>query len=369
MKKILFFINSLAGGGAEKVLINLLQSLDPQKYEIDLISVTGGTFERDLSEIVNYKTVLRSKNKFINKWSKKIIYNLPFWIVRKILIKKKYDIEVAYLEGFPTRVVSTNSFSPKTKKIAFVHCDVSVKPVLNDFYKSKAECIHEYRCFDKVCFVSQKALLGFEKAFAPLDNSIIIHNVVNEEEILNKSEAKNDFEFSTNGLKLISVGRLSSEKGYERLIKTVGELEKKYEFELWILGEGPERARLEQLITELGISSVKLLGFQENPYSYMKKADLYICPSYFEGYSTTVTECMLLKIPVLTTDCAGMDEILDNGKYGKITENSDEALLDGLIEFFENKEILNTYRENLKAYQFDNNVENYDMLFQAMGDL
>ena len=271
------------------------------------------------------------------------------------------------MEGFPTKIVASNQFCEKTKKIAFVHCDVSVKPVLEDFYKSKAECVSEYMSFDKVCFVSKRALLGFEKTFGILDNSMVIHNVIDEEEILNKSEEETEFEFITNGLKLISIGRLSSEKGYDRLIRIVSKLEKKYEFELWILGEGPERDNLETIIRNLNVSSVKLLGFKKNPYSYMKKADLYICPSYFEGYSTTVTECMLLKIPVLTVDCAGMDEILDNGKYGKITKNSEEALLDGLAGFLEDEHSLNLYIENLKTYHRNKSIEEYDMLFQQIG--
>ncbi len=362
MKKILFIINSLGGGGAEKVLVDLLNMLDKSKYEVDLISVIGGVHEGRLSKEINYKRLTKRAG-IISR----LVFKLSPKLFRKLFIKKKYDIEIAYLEGFPTRIVAQGS---NAKKLAFVHCDVSVKPVLQNIYNSKENCLSEYKSFDKVCFVSQMAKDGFEKVFGELDNSRVVHNVINVDDIKEKANEASDFEFNTKGFKIISVGRLSPEKGYERLVKAASRLEKKYDFELCLLGDGPEREKIEKLIKELNINSVRLLGFQKNPYSYMKKSDLYVCPSFYEGYSTTVTECMVLGIPVLTTDCAGMDEILDNGKYGLIVENSDDGLESGLVALFENKKIFAEINMSVKTRQADFNNKNatkeYDDLFKEL---
>lgn len=366
MKKILFLINTLEGGGAEKVIVDLLNTLDATKYEIDLITVSGGVHEKRLSDNVNYRKIL--KNSRFRKIFSKIIYKLPLKFFSLLFIKNKYDIEAAYLEGFPTRVIASRK--NKAKKIAFLHCDVSVKPVLQNFYNDRDSGLREYQNFDKVCFVSKLVESGFEKVYGKLDNSVVIHNVLNVDEILEKSAENSEFDFTTNGLKIIAVGRLSKEKGYDRLIKIASELEKTYDFEICILGEGPERAELEDLIEKLNVKSVKLLGYSENPYSYMSKADIFVCSSLYEGYSTVVTEAVVLGLPVVTTDCAGMDEILHNGKYGIITENSEEGLKNGLVKVLTDGGYLETLKNLSTAYssEYSNEyaVKEYDELFKEI---
>ena len=363
MKNMLFFINTLAGGGAEKVIVDLLNSLDTAKYSIDLVTVSGGVHEKRLSDKINYYKIIRNDS-FISNLLKKIIYKLPLVLFNFLFIRKKYDIEIAYLEGFPTRVIASRKNN--AKKLAFVHCDVSVKHVLNGFYKNKTDCLSEYSRFNKVCFVSNLAKNGFEKTYGFLENSLVVHNVINVDEILVKSKECNDFNFNTDGLKIISVGRLSKEKGYDRLIKVASVLEKKYKFEICILGEGDHRDYLEKLISDLNVKSVRLLGYKENPYSYMVKADMFVCSSYFEGYSTVVTECVMLGIPVLTTDCAGMDEILDGSRYGIIVGNDDVALSDGLEQILSDTLKLTAFSNQNKRYSVDNAVMEYENLFKEI---
>lgn len=366
MKKILFFINTLEGGGAEKVIIDLLNTFDTTKYDIDLITVSGGVHEKRLSDGIHYRKIL--KNNRLRKIFSKVIYKLPTKLFGFLFIKNKYDIEIAYLEGFPTRVIAARKNG--AKKIAFLHCDVSVKPVLQNFYRSKEDILREYESFDKVCFVSKLVENGFEKVFGRLGNATVIHNVLNVEEISKKSAENNGFNFTTNGIKIVSVGRLSKEKGYDRLIKIAADLEKNYDFEICILGEGIERAELENLITSLNVKSVKLLGYSENPYRYMSKADIFVCSSLYEGYSTVVTEAVILGLPVVTTDCAGMDEILDNGKNGIITENSEYGLRNGLIKVLKDGRYLKDLKEASRAYSkmYSNEfaVKEYDELFKEI---
>ncbi len=343
--KIRFFINTLGGGGAEKVLVDLLKCLTEQGIECTLLTITGGTNKKNLTDTVNYCQIVKTKNKFLNKFFSRIVYHLPKRWIEKMFFKGEYDIEIAYLEGFPTRVIAT--LNKKSRKFAFVHCDISVNNIISPYYKTTQACIDEYKKFDKICFVSQKALSGFEQMFGKFKNGCVVHNVLNVTEIIRKSKLPTIYSYSSVGCKLVTVGRLSVEKQYDRLFRIVKQLEAKYEFQLWVIGEGDLRGELEQYIADNQIKSIKMFGFQENPYNLVKQADLFICSSLFEGYSTAVSESILLGVPVLTTDCAGMDEILDNGKYGWIVENSEEALEKGLEnllkkqkEIFDKKKII-----------------------------
>lgn len=358
----------LGGGGAEKVLVDLVNLLDHNKYKVDVVSVTGGVHESRLSPHVNYYKMIKTENKFLKKLLTRIFYHLPFCLVYKLVKKDEYDIEIAYLEGFPTHVIAAGK--SRAKKLAFVHCDVSVHNITKRLYKNNIRCLKEYSIFNKVCFVSEAAKKGFEKTVGKLENGIVIHNVIDFKKAKMLSEEKNPYEYSTNGMKLITVGRLSAEKGNERLVNVLSDLEKKYDFELWLLGDGDRREAIEEIIEKNNMKSVKMMGFQKNPYSFMRKADLLVCPSYYEGYSTVVAEAVSLGLPVLTTDCAGMKEILDNGKSGIIVENSEEGIKSGLTSLFEDEMLyakVKSHLENNKAL-FDNQttVKEYNDLFKEI---
>lgn len=345
--KILFFINTLCGGGAEKVLVDLLRLLDKQKYQISLLTVEGGVHAERLPDNITYKSIIKTKSVFLKKLLQKIIYHLPPKIISALFIRGKYDIEIAYLEGFPTQVIAARK--SRAKKIAFVHCDVSTTSVLRAFYKTKEKSVKEYKKYDKVCFVSRMAKSGFEQTEGILDNACVLHNVLDVENIIKKSQETNEIPFDAETFNIIAVGRLTEEKRYDRLIRAAAQLQDKYKFNVYILGDGEKRSELQTMINEQQVKNVELLGFKKNPYSYIKNANLFVCSSIFEGYSTVVKECLLLGVPVLTTDCAGMDELLENGKYGIIVPNNDNALIEQLECILKNPEIISELRQKIKA--------------------
>ncbi len=364
MKKILFMINTLGGGGAEKVIVDLLNRLDKNKYNITLLTVNAGVHAKQLSSGIHYRCLVKNKTSFLGNLTTKIIYHLPYRFFRFLFIRKQYDLEIAYLEGFPTRVIASGR--KNTPKIAFVHCDVSVSHPLKKYYKNNDFCLAEYQSFDKVCFVSEQAKKGFEKTYACLDNAVIVHNVVNTKETIKKATEDTDFSFKTKGVKIVTVGRLVPEKGYDRLIRVAAILEKTYSFEICILGEGSQRQYLEDLIEELNVTSVKLMGYKENPYSCMVKADVFVCSSLFEGYSTAVTESIILGVPVVTTDCAGMDELLYNGEIGIVTPNTEEGLLRGLESVLADTQLLLHLKEKIKKMVIGDNIKEYEKLFKEL---
>ena len=216
-------------------------------------------------------------------------------------------------------------------------------------------------------FVSQVAKEGFEKTIGEIPNSIVLHNFIDFDVVKEKALEENNSEYSTNGMKFIAVGRLSKEKGYNRLVDIVGDLENQFDFELWLIGDGPEREKIERVIQEKSINSIKLFGFKRNPYSYMKKADMIICSSFYEGYSTVVAEALSMGIPVITTDCAGMNELLNCGEFGIITENSEEGLKKGLSNVLESDELFRKYKNACLLHSAEcsksSAMKEYDNLF------
>lgn len=153
----------------------------------------------------------------------------------------------------------------------------------------------------------------------------------------------------------MSVGRLSEEKRFDRLICAHKRLlDSGVKNELHILGEGGERAPLEQLIGELSLeNSVKLLGYRDNPYPYIKAADICVCSSDYEGLSTFITESLILGKAIVTTACGGMDELLGNNEYGIITDFNETALAEGIIKLLTDEALKTNYEQKAKVRGLD----------------
>ena len=146
-------------------------------------------------------------------------------------------------------------------------------------------------------------------------------------------------------IRLVSVGRFTPAKRFDRLIRIVSRLRsEKFDVSLWLLGDGELREELYVLSSQLGISEyVTFWGFQNNPYKYVSKCDLFVCSSSSEGYSTAVTEAIILGIPVITTDCSGMGELLQDGKCGVITKNCEDSLYEGIKRLLTSPNALQYY--------------------------
>ncbi len=317
---------------------------------------------------MQYKQILPENPKWLQKVLAQIMFRLPKGLVRRLFLRGSYDLEVAYLEGFPTKVVST--FPEAVKKIAFVHCDISADNPIASIYTSNAACLRQYQGFNRVCFVSGRAKTGFLSVVGDPGNACVVHNVMEIGDIFAKAEVPAAHQYQANGLKLVTVGRLTEPKKFDRLLRIAERLEKDREFELWIIGDGDLRQDFETYIAEHDIRSVKLLGFQSNPYSLVKQADLFVCSSLYEGYSTAVTEALLLNVPVLTTACAGMDEIVLPDKHGWIVENSEKALQEKLECLMTHPEEIRAMKTKLRIsaekYNADHAAEEYLELFRTV---
>lgn len=325
MIKILFFIEGLSGGGAEKVLRNLVNNMDQKKFDITVQTINQESPEAYLVRGIRYRAVNQCKTgigkKLFSYWFR-LCAELKW--AYPLFIKDDYDIEIAYLETVTTKIIS-QSTNKNAAKLAWVHCDLSKK---EGIWEKRVKLARQYQKFDRIMCVSQGVRAGFEKVFGIGFPTEVIYNVIDEDEIRSKSEAAIAWDCDTDKLQLLAVGRLSKQKNFTHLIKTCSKLRNAdYQFQLSILGEGPEREQLEYQIQELGLADVvKLKGFCTNPYPYIKKADVIVCSSLYEGISTVVQEALILGKPVVTTPCTGMKELLGESEYGLVAEDTDDGL-------------------------------------------
>lgn len=344
MVKVLFFIPNLAGGGAERVLVNLVNNMDSAQFNITILVLFDIGINKDyLKSNINYRYIFkksfRGNTHFLKLFS-------PKFLAQKF-IKEDYDIAISYLEGPTTRIISGIQ-NKKTKKINWVHCELTKKQLVKS-YRNSNEFSKCYKVFDSTIFVSETAKEAFEKATKLTSNHVVKYNTVETDKIREQSNEKiYDVNYNIKTTNLITVGRLTDQKGYDRLLPlTKGLASEGNDIHLYILGEGHLEKKIKKYIRENNLESyVTLLGYKDNPYKYVKQADLFVCSSYSEGFSTAVTESLIVGTPVLTTRVSGMEEMLgENNEYGLIVDNDTESLYKGLKEMLNNKRLLDHYRQ------------------------
>lgn len=356
-KKILILIESLSGGGAEKVLTTLLQHINYNHFDITLCCISNiGKYLNDIHPNVHYISILPNPNnltrfsKFFYQIKYKLIYNwLPLKWVYQWFIPHRADVEIAFVEGFATKLL-VHSTNKKAKKIAWIHIDLEKFHWTKSIYKNITEEEKTYQQYTQLITVSETAKEAFLREFKNVHTPIkTLYNPINSLEIIQKSKFKiNTPSKKTNTIRLVSIGRFTIQKAYDRLLRIINQLIiEKYSIELWLLGDGEQRNLLENYIKKQHIENIATLwGFQDNPYAYLAQCDLFVCSSISEGYSTAVTEALILGLPVITTNCSGMHELLKNGECGVITENSEEALYKGLKQLLDNPSLLQHYTNN-----------------------
>ena len=374
MKKILFFIESLVGGGAEKSLTELVESLDKSKYDITVITGTDGEFFTErISRVCSYRCFAKksepdSKVKgFINKLIFKFAASAPVKLVYRVMIGGEYDVEIAYCEGWATKLIA-NSSSKKSRKIAFVHTDMQKNHWTQSVFKSLDEETVCYKKFDVISCVSGTAAKAFKETFGITENVFVNYNPVRGDLIAEKAKEPADLAI-IDYPRMVTAGSLTAVKGFDRLLSVANRLKTdKYKFELLILGEGEEEQELKKYVEDNNLSDcVKLIGFQANPYKYIAASDFFVCSSYAEGFSTIATECVILGKPVITTDCAGMAELFGGCECGIICENSGEALFEALKQVLDNPECLQRFSEGSKKrapfFDLEKSVKEIEKLF------
>lgn len=364
MIKILFFIETLSGGGAEKVLQNLVNNMDNEKFDITVQTVWKENPEGLLNKNIKYKYIYPNYSK-INNYKYRLSTLLK--TIYPLHIKDVYDIEVAYLECGATKVISTST-NRKAKKIAWVHCDLSKKISNIDEFRKKS--INWYKKFDKVVCVSRDVEKSFKSIYGNGFETEVIYNVIDDYSIRKKADENvEDYSFDEKIPPIVSVGRLSTQKRFDRLIEAHKILsDEGFSNKLLIIGEGDDRRNLEQIIEASGVQkTVTLAGFKSNPYPYIKNAALLACSSDYEGFSSFVAEGLILGKAIATTNCTGMEELLGNSEYGIITACDANALAEGIKKLLSDNSLKEKYEnkasERSKSFSIEASVKETENFF------
>lgn len=351
MKRILFLITSLNGGGAERILLTLVNELC-KKSQLDITVMAlfgGGIYENMLDSRIHYRAVFSGKNDnkiraLVKRIQLKMLCILDEKFLYRNIVCDKYDVEVAFLEGLPTKIIAGAS-GKKAMKCAWIHTNLKMHPYSTNAFRN---VMHEetcYRRFDKVFCVSEDVRKAFEEKYAC--SAHVLYNPIDSKEIERKSTLYDVESLAGCHIEMVSVGRMVEQKGFDRLINIIARLKADgFNFGLKLIGDGILRDQLAEQAERMKVNDIiDFVGFTENPYPYVAKADLFVCSSVTEGFSTAVSESVILGTPVITTKCAGMEEIFGDSKCGLIVENSEEALYKGLKSIMENPEILSLYTE------------------------
>lgn len=352
MKKILIFVDSLNEGGVSKVLLDLLENINKEKYDITVMTLYNqGVYIDEVRKYVKYKycfnILAANGNSLKAKLYRKYwggMLRLPESFMYRWFVKEKYDIEIAFMHGWSTKFIS-GSNNRASKKIAWVHVDLVTWNRVDGIFKNLEHHKKAYSKFDEVLCVSQTVKEGVEKKYN-VKNARVLYNPISREKILKLSnEEIDDIKFSSK-FKLISVGRLSEQKGYDRLLRIFKKLKNDgLDIELILVGNGNKYNELNEYIVENKLEKdVTLLGFRENPYKYVRASDLFICSSISEGFSLVIGEAMAIGVPIVSVDCPGPNEVLGFGKYGKLVNNNEEDLYNGIKEMINNRALYKKYK-------------------------
>lgn len=385
-KKILFMVSSMNIGGVEKSLLSLLAVISKEKYEITILTLDkkGGFLEYIPN---NVKLIEAEWFKYI----KPIIMDTPQNIIKRYIknyefikipsfiysyfkskkindryiyykhvlksipeCKEKYDVAIAY--AGPTEIIDAYiSHKVKAeKKIAWVHFDISKHKINKKLYNNL------YERFDKIFAVSNECKKKLDEIIPAVRNkSEVLFNIVSEDLINEMSESYVDFDDNYKGIKIITVGRLSKEKGQDLAIKALAKLKKdRYDVKWYCIGEGNSRREFEQLIKEYNLeNNFLLLGSTSNPYPYIKNADIYVQTSRHEGYCLTLAEAKALNKPIVTTDFIGAYEQIKNNENGIIVSCNENDLADAIRKLIDEKEICSKFSNKLREEKIDTTNE------------
>lgn len=343
--KVLFVIHDLSVGGAEKVLVNLVNNMDYSKFDITVLALfDGGVNRQFLNHNITYhyafRKAIRGNSKLMKMLSPNSLYRL--------LVSESYDIVVSYLEGPAARIVSG---CPKNKEkiVSWIHCTFHSEKEFAKSFRSLGEARRCYKKSDCMVFVSEEVRQAFLK-YCPVNcDTKVLYNTNETEKIVLKATEKMEQDiFFENTFYWCGVGKIVQNKGFDRMIRIQKRLvEEGYSVHLLILGTGKQQEELEKWCIDNGIRDfVSFLGYQTNPYKYVSKCDLFVCASHAEGFSTATTEALIVGTPVCTVKVSGMEEMLGkNNEYGLIVDNDEEELYKGIKKLIDDPVLLKNYRK------------------------
>lgn len=386
-KKIIFMIINLNVGGTEKALLNMISEIPKEKYQITILMLEkyGGFLEyvpdevtikyldgyENIKDIYNTPPKVSALNLIKQGKLLKAISFTCIYILAKVLnnrsiflkyilrdcpkVYKDFDVAIAY--AGPMDLISffvLNKIEAK-QKVQWIHFDVS------KIHFDKVNENKLYEKFDRIFVVSQEARKKFLELLPSLnDNTEVFTNIVSPRKVNNEVKIGNRFKDNFNGIRILTIGRLTSEKGQDIAIRVLSRLIKNgYKIRWYCIGDGNSRGRYEELIKSHDLQNhFFLLGSDPNPYRYLEECDIYIQPSRHEGFCITLAEAKCLNKPIITTNFTGASEQIVNGKTGLIVGINENEIYHGVVKLIENPSLRSAFETNLCK---ENQLSNFSM--------
>lgn len=378
MKKVAILLPWLKMGGTNKVAINFINELS-QYCEVTLILTqnTGELLENVneniqvlIDKMVDYKELVKAdlkglciKNLLqdihyyrIIKSGKDSIDNYKYIVDRtRPVTEEEFDCAISYHGQSPERLLNLLYRIKAKKKVAWIHGEMS-------FSQDKCQRLRKYyNQVDYLFFVSGPTKESFQRII-PFDEkkAVIYYNPIDKQDILQRSLEAIDIEWDETFSNLVTVGRISSEKGQDMVPLIVRKLlDRGHSVRWYLIGDGNDRKRIEKLCAEYDVeSSVIFTGVKTNPYIYMKACDLYIQPSYTEGFSTTICEAAILGKAIIGTEpSGGIRDQINDGYDGMIVKAEPDAIADAIEELLDNHTLKKQFEERIVLKDFEGKGE------------
>ena len=362
-KKILFVIPEYSIGGTNTSLANILSLIDHERCDISILSLyEDGTehFKSLFRPYVIKKSLLYTlihdnvvTRKFMglclkrsNKASWEWIYRYEAWKIRR---KHHFDVVIAFQEGLATNFVL---YFNNVFRIAWFH-----SPYI-DYVTKELNCyLSVYKQYDAIACVSNHFVSLFANAFPSLSNQLhCIYNTLNVSIIQSMSENKYHASlFDKEIFKIVSIGRFCPQKQFDLIPKMAAMIKGQMQtaFCWYIIGEGAERKRIEGEIRKYDVNDcVVLLGAKDNPYPFLREADLYVCTSESESFSYTIAEAKILHTPVLSNNFPVAYEVVDDTTGWVMPNDEMPEMIARLIS--DEDGIYSRVKKSISTYVYDN---------------
>lgn len=345
-KRILFILENLRGGGAEKVLLDLLRRFDYTHYHVTLlVAYPEGTYRNDIPKEVELIKLYNKNHTFCRKafrYYKRyggFSFMLKYQLQKRI--KDSYDVVISFLEGRSLLLHSLIKDRGEMN-ITWVHCDLSTYHWTTAAFPDLAAERACYASMDNIVFVSRQAMDGFSKVFDLSVPTVCIYNIVDVAHIRELASKK---ELPRTCFTVTAMGTLNKVKAFDKLVYVAKRFKDAgYSIKFQIIGEGDSEKQLRKLCDELCVQHMmNFSGFMSNPYPYLKVSDIYVSTSLSEGFSLAIGEAMSLGVPVVATRTAGATELLAGGEYGVLTEFDEESIYYGIKTLVDDDTLRQSY--------------------------
>lgn len=375
-KKLLFVVDEREMGGVSVVLTDLIHFLDENKYEIDVLVLhDNGTMLNDLGnhvdlifgtsyfEAIDYtiKEVFKSKNINLIMKKIKVVFDLKTGLIKKRIIKerkkcvkKKYDVEIAFKDGFTALFTA---YGDTKRKIHWLHCAYQTNNPNEKYESLFKEALPK---FDRIVGVADNVVKEFNALYHLEDITEVIPVIMDIKKIKTKAKENAEIKLDHTKVNIAVIGRAHPVKGYDRMVDVFNKLNKEKllkNVSVHVFGDGPLFNKICVKIKELCLQDIILMeGQVDNPYKELKNYSFLLLPSYSEAFGTVISEAMILGVPVLATRTSASEMSIKDGVYGWICDNSEEGIYETLKLVIKNTNKIKECQKNLIDFHYDNHI-------------